>query len=88
MDILDEDHSLAIAMRRLAHDAALRAELGAAARRHWAAHHTVAHMAEDYERALAAAAAAPARPDRPLPAHVTADGSAQARRLAARSVWL
>jgi glycosyltransferase involved in cell wall biosynthesis len=84
VDILDEDHSLAIAMRRLALDAALRAELGAAARRHWAAHHTVAHMAEDYERAMAAAAAAPARPDRALPAHVTADGSALARRLAAK----
>ena len=39
---------------------ALRAELGAAARRHWAAGHTVEHMAADYERAIAAAAAAPA----------------------------
>jgi glycosyltransferase involved in cell wall biosynthesis len=83
IDILDEDHSLAVAMRRLALDAGLRADLGAAARRHWAANHTVAHMVEDYERAIAAAAAAPARPSRPLPAHVTADGSARARRLAA-----
>ena len=83
IDILDEDHSLALAMRRLALDAGLRAELGAAARRHWAATHTVAHMADDYERAIQAAAASPARPARPLPAHVTADGSARARRLAA-----
>ena len=82
IDILDEDHSLAIAMRRLALDAGLRAELGAAARRHWAAGHTVEHMAGDYERAIAAAAAAPAHPARPLPAHVTDDGTTLARRLA------
>jgi glycosyltransferase involved in cell wall biosynthesis len=83
IDILDEDHSLGLAMRRLAVDPGLRAELGAAARRHWAAQHTLAHMADDYERAIQAAAAAPARPARPLPAHVTWDGTALARRLAA-----
>ncbi|MEO5819517.1 MAG: glycosyltransferase family 4 protein [Vicinamibacteraceae bacterium] len=83
IDILDEDHSLVIAMRRLALDAGLRADLGAAARRYWAAGHTVEHMAADYERAIAAAAAAPVRPSRPLPAHVTSDGTALARRLAA-----
>jgi glycosyltransferase involved in cell wall biosynthesis len=83
IDILDEDHSLALAMRRLALDPALRAELGAAARRHWAAGHTVAHMAADYERAIQAAAATPVHPGRPLPAHVVADGSATVRRLAA-----
>jgi hypothetical protein len=85
VDILDEDHSLALAMRRLALDAGLRAELGAAARRHWAAHHTIGHMAEDYARAIAAAAASPPQPARPLPAHATADGTALARRLAADS---
>lgn len=83
IDILDEDHSLAIAMRRLALDAGLRADLGAAARRHWADGHTVQHMADDYERAIQAAAATPTRPGRPLPAHATADGTALARRLAA-----
>ncbi len=83
IDILDEDHSLAIAMRRLALDAGLRADLGAAARRHWAAGHTVEHMAADYERAIEVAAAAPVRPGRPLPPHVTVDGTALARRLAA-----
>ena len=88
IDILDEDHSLAIAMRRLALDPGLRAELGAAARRHWAAGHTVAHMAADYERAIEAAAAAPAvvpsgLAGRPLPAHATSDGTALVRRLAA-----
>jgi glycosyltransferase involved in cell wall biosynthesis len=83
VDILDEDHSLALAMRRLALDAPLRAELGAAARRHWAAGHTVEHMADDYERAIQAAAAAPANPGRPLPAHATEDHTSLARRLAA-----
>ena len=86
IDILDEDHSLAIAMRRLALDAGLRADLGAAARRHWAAGHTVEHMAADYERAIAAAAAAPAvipsDGPPPLPPHATSDGTALARRLA------
>ena len=83
IDILDEDHSLALAMRRLALDAGLRADLGAAARRHWAAGHTVEHMADDYERAIQAAVAAPVQPGRPLPPHVTVDGTALARRLAA-----
>jgi glycosyltransferase involved in cell wall biosynthesis len=83
VDILDEDHSLALAMRRLALDAALRAELGASARRHWGAGHTVEHMAADYERAIQAAAAAPAAPGRPLPAHVTEDHTGLVRRLAA-----
>jgi glycosyltransferase involved in cell wall biosynthesis len=83
VDLLDEDHSLAVAMRRLALDATLRAELGDAARRHWAANHTVAHMAGDYEAAIVAAASAPAAPGRPLPAHVTEDGTARVRRLAA-----
>jgi glycosyltransferase involved in cell wall biosynthesis len=88
VDILDEDHSLAIAMRRLALDPGLRADLGAAARRHWAAGHTLAHMADDYERAIHAAAAAPAqswadRTGRPLPPHATGDGTALLRRLAA-----
>jgi hypothetical protein len=39
-------------------------------------------MAADYERAIDAAAAAPAHPDRPLPPHATSDGTALARRLA------
>jgi hypothetical protein len=39
-------------------------------------------MTADYERAIAAAAAAPSHPGRPLPAHVTRDGTALVRRLA------
>ncbi len=35
IDILDEAHSLTLALKRLTTDAALRARLGAAARAHW-----------------------------------------------------
>ena len=78
IDILDEDHSLAIAMRRLALDAGLRAELGAAARRHWAAGHTVEHMAADYERAIAGRRRGPGR--RPVRAGRPAAAAARHQR--------
>ncbi len=83
LDILDEDHSLALAMRRLALDADLRGALGRAARRHWEHHHTLEHMTADYERALAEAAALPHPPaPNALPAHARADGTGTLRRLA------
>jgi len=82
IDILDEDHSLRLAMRRLASDPALRDELGAAARRYWQHEHAIEAMADDYERILArAAAAADPRPD--LPAHLQTDGAAAVRNLLA-----
>jgi glycosyltransferase involved in cell wall biosynthesis len=87
IDILDEDHSLARAMRRLALDPGLRASLGRAARARWATEHTLEAMTADYEAAIAAAAQIPA-PDpaaRGLPPHLLADGSATARRLAAEA---
>lgn len=62
VDILDEDHSLGLAARRLATDAALRAQLGAAARRWWEARHTLAHMEADYLAAIEAALDAPGVP--------------------------
>jgi len=52
IDIVDEDHSLRLAMRRLATDAALRAELGRAARAYWQREHSVDAMADDYESAM------------------------------------
>jgi glycosyltransferase involved in cell wall biosynthesis len=72
IDILDEDHSLGMALRRLSADAELRSALGAAARQWWEAHHTLPHMVAGYERALAATAAAPLAPPatRRLPAHL------------------
>jgi glycosyltransferase involved in cell wall biosynthesis len=85
IDILDEDHSLILGMRRLALDADLRASIGRAARARFAAEHTLEVMTDDYEAAIAAAAALPT-PDpatRGLPRHLLADGSDTARRLSA-----
>jgi hypothetical protein len=87
IDILDEDHSLELAMRRLATDAGLRASLGQAARRHYEAHHTLPLMADDYHRLIAQAAALPA-PDPAaigLPPHLLDDRSGQLRRLLAET---
>jgi glycosyltransferase involved in cell wall biosynthesis len=73
IDILDEDHSLRLAMRRLATDAGLRASLGAAGQRYWTAEHSMPSMVEDYERVLIEAASRPA-PSVPLPAHLVTNG--------------
>jgi glycosyltransferase involved in cell wall biosynthesis len=53
IDILDEQHSLELAMRKLALDGDLRARLGRAARELWAAQHRLDHMVADYNRVLA-----------------------------------
>ena len=55
IDILDEDHSLRLAMRRLATDADLRATLGRAGQEYWQREHSLERMVEDYERVIAAA---------------------------------
>lgn len=52
VDLLDEDHSLALAAARLAAEPALRVELGRAARRLWAARFTLQRMAAGYDRAI------------------------------------
>jgi glycosyltransferase involved in cell wall biosynthesis len=82
IDILDEDHSLRLAMRRLAGDAALRESLGAAARRYWQREHSIEAMADDYERILAQAASI-ADPRPAVPAHLLADGDERLRALLA-----
>ncbi len=74
IDVLDEDHSLRLAMRRLAADPVLRDTLGAAARAYWARQHSQEGMFEDYRRILPLAAATPA-PDARLPAHLRCDDS-------------
>ena len=48
IDILDEDRSLGLALRRLVTDPALRQRLAQAARAHWLAHHQLAQMADEY----------------------------------------
>ena len=72
IDIVDEDHSLRLAMRRLATDAGLRRELGRAGRAYWTAHHSVDRMAGDYHRIIegAAAIAAGSRSSGWLPDHL------------------
>ena len=82
IDILDEDHSLSLTMCRLARDRGLRRRLGERARAYWSRNHTVAAMAEDYERALTAAAAAPSpSAGRSLPKHFRESGGDHARAL-------
>ena len=84
IDILDEDHSLRLALHRLLRDRELRRQLGAAARAWFEEHHTVEHMRADYERVLAGAQGRPA-PSAALPAHLRPDPLAHARRLAAEA---
>ncbi len=90
IDILDEDHSLRLAMRRLATDSRLRETLGAAGQRYWSREHSMPRMVEDYERVMAEAAALP-NPRVALPAHLVNDGQQVLDRVLARfsltSVW-
>ncbi len=80
IDILDEDHSLRLAMRRLGTDAALRGSLGQAGQRYWRTHHGVELMVEDY-RHLIARAIEHEVPRPALPAHLVNDGSRALARL-------
>ena len=82
IDILDEDHSLAVAMTRLARHAELRARLGRAAQAWWQRTHSVEVMVEDYVHLIGEAAALPT-PAVELPAHLRADGTGTLRSIAA-----
>lgn len=82
IDILDEDHSLRLAMRRLATDADLRASLGRAAREHWQREHSLEGMVADYRRAISRAATREA-PQVGLPRHLLDDGNSLLRELTA-----
>jgi glycosyltransferase involved in cell wall biosynthesis len=76
IDLLDEDHSLRLAMRRLATDRALRDSLGRAAQAWWTGRHSMAAMTDDYERVMTAAVARP-EPRAALPAHMRNAGDRQ-----------
>jgi len=81
IDVLDEDHSLTLALKRLMGDRTLRTRLGTAAQAHWRSNHTVEHMAEDYERLLSApipSGLATAQASG-LPPHLRRDGLEHAR---------
>jgi glycosyltransferase involved in cell wall biosynthesis len=80
IDILDEDHSLRTAMRRLATDTALRERLGRAAAAYWEREHSMSAAIEDYCRVLAAAQQWPVAPP-PLPAHLRTSGGERLQQL-------
>jgi hypothetical protein len=81
IDPRDEQHSLKLAMRRLSSDAALRNQLGSAAREWWKAHATVAHAAAAWREIIAEARTL--QPP-PLPADwAPEDGTARAREILA-----
>jgi glycosyltransferase involved in cell wall biosynthesis len=69
IDILDEDHSLRLAMRRLATDRDLRAALGKAAADYWSANHSHDVMAADYARLISEGICHAPAPQ-PLPDHL------------------
>jgi len=81
VDVLDEEHSLRLAIEMLGQNAALRARLGEAARRYWEREHTLERMTDDYQRAISRAAALSA-PDVQLPEHLRPDPLALTRTLA------
>jgi len=58
VDVLDEEHSLRLAIVRLATDAELRGRLGAAARRYWEVEHSVKRSVDDYRRVITSVPAA------------------------------
>jgi len=84
IDLLDEGHSLRLAMTRLADDARLRDTLGANARALWADRFDIVRMRTAYEQAITGALAAPppdAQRRRGLPAHLRSGGTEYAERI-------
>ncbi len=77
IDILDEDHSLRLAMRRLAVDEVLRRTLSANALELWRSRFTVERMASNYVRTIAEALERPAaqRSASGLPLHLLQTGT-------------
>jgi glycosyltransferase involved in cell wall biosynthesis len=83
IDILDEEHSLRLAMHRLTIDEGLRERLGRAARRYWEQEHTLARMVDDYLGAIECGIRA-AEPARPLPSALRPDALEHTRALLGR----
>jgi glycosyltransferase involved in cell wall biosynthesis len=80
IDLLDEEHSLQLALERLARDSGLRERLGRSGRSWWEAHHRLDAMAEAYDRLLREAMQSPP-PQATLPAHLTNAGADRLREL-------
>ena len=82
IDILDEDHSLTLAIRRLATDDALRAALGSNARALWAERFRLESMVTRYEEAIARAVDTAVPEGRAtLPPHLVSTGTEHAESL-------
>jgi hypothetical protein len=76
IDPRDEEHSLMLAMRRLAADAPLRERVGHAARAWWQRHATPGHAAAAWNQILEEAASLAPPPQPPdWPAHLGDDGT-------------
>jgi len=82
IDLLDEVHSLTLALKHLATDPERRRSLGESAKHYWAANHTVDLMASDYRGVITRAALRPA-PEVSLPPHLRPDGMEHLRELLA-----
>jgi hypothetical protein len=82
VDPRDEEHSLSLALRRLANDPALRDALSSAAHDWWQQHATLDHAVRVWRSLIAEAVAVPV-PSLPpnFPRHLTADGTERARKL-------
>jgi glycosyltransferase involved in cell wall biosynthesis len=81
IDLLDEAHSLQLALERLVVDQGLRQRLGQAAYEWWQTRHRLDTMADAYATVIADALATPIR-STPLPLHLVDDGTAKLRALA------
>ena len=82
LDLRDEEHSLMLAMRRLAADPPLGERLAAAGQVYWSGRHAPARVAPRFEQILLEASTA-APPPLPAgwPAHLRADGTTRAREI-------
>ena len=90
IDILDESHSLQLAMSRLASDPALRAKLGRGAQALWQHRFTFDRLERDFELAITRALNVSPSEVRQaaLPAHLRVDGTGRLRSLLAPfGVW-
>lgn len=81
VDIVDEKHSLRLAMRRLTRDAALRDQVGRGGRKLWESRFRLERLAADFEHAVTRALDIPLSDVRreDLPAHFLADGAEQVK---------
>jgi hypothetical protein len=82
IDPRDEEHSLMLALRRLANDPSLRRDLATAAHAWWSARATVDHAVAAWQSIIdEAATMAPPHHPPGWPPHLTADGTERAREL-------